>query len=776
MNTGAFDFLSNLRPFSFLPEQDLKQLSSAISEENYEKDAVLSVQGKSEMDNVLIVKSGSLELFYDKGGKRILSGSIKQGEACNGMAILMNAGIAVRTAITGEDTSCYVVPKKTFTDICNRFEPFHDFFVKIYKKLMLDESYSSVMTAGQAYQFLSGVAPFSFLPDDEIEKTASQVFVAHYPKDTVLFAQGQARVEYLYIIQKGAAERYYEEEGNKNLKGVLSEGDMYGGISMLVNDGMSVRTLKLTEKSYFYILPKKNFFDICERHKAFSEYFTDTFGKRMLDRSYAAIVGKSMRARDDTPQFFNQPIESIYTKQPVFCEMDTSIQEAAYVMTRRKCSSIYVRDPDGDFVGIVTDNDLRKKVIAKGYDIEKRVSTIMTSPLSTIPAQSLIFEGLMSMMQENIKHLAVTDPNGKVVGAVTNHDLLIAQGQSPFFLLREISQAETRDEIKDKHSQLPGIIKNLIHSGAKAQNVTRLITTISDAVLKKLISFALDEMEPPPARFVFMIMGSEGRREQTLKTDQDNAILFEDVPKESEEEVRSYFLKFGEKVCTWLDEAGYDFCEGGIMAKNPKWCQPLSVWKEYFSDWIHTAQPEDLLQASIFFDFRGAHGDLELTDQLQEFLLGSLTGFKGFFRHLTENALHFKPPLGFFRNFVVESKGKHRNSFDIKSAMMPIVDFARVYALNNKIEETNTLERLNQLHIRKALNWKDYNEIEQAYSFLMQLRFVRQVTSVVEEGEKPDNYINPKKLSNIEQTMVKEIFKRIEKFQRKLDFDFIGTM
>lgn len=776
MNTEAFDFLSNLKPFSFLQEDDLRQLSSTISEENYEKDTVLSVQGKSEADHVLIVRNGSLDLFYDKEGKRIVSGSIRQGEVCNGMAILMNAGIAVRTIIAGEDTSCYVIPKKTFTDICNQSEPFHDFFVKIYKKLMRDESYSSVMTAGQAYHFLSGVAPFSFLPEYEIEKMASQVLVAHYPKDTIMFVQGQSKVEYLYIIQKGAAERYYEEEGNKNLMGVLSEGDSYGGISMLLNNGIPVRTLKLTEKSYFYILPKKNFLDICERHKVFSEYFTDTFGKRMLDKSYAAIIAKTMRPKDEAPQFFNQPIESIYTKDPVFCNMDVSIQEAASIMSRHKCSSIYVRDPDGDFVGIVSDNDLRNKVIAKGYDIQKRISTIMSSPLSTIPAQALIFEGLMSMMQENIKHLAVTDANGKVVGAVTNHDLLIAQGQSPFFLLREISHAESKDELKDKHSQLPGIIKGLIHSGAKAQNVTKLITTISDAILKKLITFALDETDPPPAKFVFMILGSEGRREQTLKTDQDNAIIFEDVPKESEEEVRAYFLKFGEKVCTWLDEAGYDFCEGGIMAKNPKWCQPLSVWKEHFSGWIHAAQPEDLLQASIFFDFRDAYGDTDLIDNLRSFLFGSLGGFKGFFRHLTENALHFKPPLGFFRSFVVESKGKHRNSFDIKSAMMPIVDFARIHALNNKIGETNTLERLHQLYIKKVLSWQDYNEIEQAYSFMMQLRFVRQVTSVMEEAAKPDNYINPKKLSNIEQTMLKEIFKRIEKFQRKLDFDFIGTM
>ena len=210
------------------------------------------------------------------------------------------------------------------------------------------------------------------------------------------------------------------------------------------------------------------------------------------------------------------------------------------------------------------------------------------------------------------------------------------------------------------------------------------------------------------------------------------------------------------------------------MAKNPQWCQPLSQWKTYFSDWIHAAEAEDLLQASIFFDFRCGFGEDSLIDELRQHLFGSLDGWSGFFRHMTENALNFKPPIGFFRNFVVESKGLHRNAFDIKSAMTPIVDFARVYALKNRIDETNTLERLDQLRIKKIISHQEYDELEKAYSFLMQLRFVRQITAVMDDNKKPDNYINPKKLTHIEQTMLKEIFKRVEKFQSKMNFEFIG--
>jgi CBS domain-containing protein len=210
------------------------------------------------------------------------------------------------------------------------------------------------------------------------------------------------------------------------------------------------------------------------------------------------------------------------------------------------------------------------------------------------------------------------------------------------------------------------------------------------------------------------------------------------------------------------------------MAQNPRWCQPLSQWKQSFSSWIHAAEAEDLLQASIFFDFRLGHGDVGLIEALRTHLSESLQGWAGFFRHLTENALHFKPPIGFFGNFVVESKGEHRNALDLKHAIMPITDFARIYALHHNIEATNTMERLHHLRLKNAISVKEYEELDKAYNFLMQLRFVRQVTAVLDEQAPPDNYINPKKLTAIEQTTLKEIFKRIENFQAKMNFDFIG--
>ncbi len=774
MENEIHGFLSGIPLFANLPEKEVALVAGEIEEKKFPRRTILAVQGRTELDCVYIIKSGTMELFYETDGEKNIKGVLEPGEIFGGVSILMNAGFSVRTVQVVADATVYVLPKKAFLEICTRNKEFYEHFAGRFRKEMSNDSYASIVAAGQALHFLSGLVPFSFLPDEEINRIAESISIINYPQDTVLFVQGQSNLEYLYIIKKGAAERYYEENDEKTLRGVLGEGDMYGGISMLMNKSIAIRTLRLTEDSYFYILPKEIFLDICKKHDAFSDYFTDTFGKRMLDRSYAEIIAGTFRPMEVETEFFSQPVDSIVNRELVYCDHDMPIQAAAAVMSQHNSSSIFIRDAQGDFVGVVTDNDLRNKVTATGYDILSPVSGIMTSPLVSVPSEALIFESMMTMMQKNIKHLAISDANGKVVGVIANRDLLVAQGQSPFFVVREIAQARFVNQIVQVHHQIPQLVQALIHTGAKAQNVTRFLTTVSDAILQKLIAFAIDELGEPPARFVFMILGSEGRKEQTLKTDQDNAIIIEDLPDKAAEKAMVYFRNFSEKVCGWLDEVGYDFCKGEVMAKNPKWCQPLKAWKKYFTQWIHSASPEALLQASIFFDFRGGYGDMELIEELRTDLFESLVGWPGFFRHLAENAMFFTPPIGFFRNFLVESEGEHRDSFDIKAAMQPVVDYARIYALSHRIAETNTLGRLHELLEKKELSAEQYQELDAVYSYLMQQRFVRQVRASLEENGKPDNYINPKKLSRIEQTTLKEIFKRIETFQAKLSFDFTG--
>ncbi len=340
-------------------------------------------------------------------------------------------------------------------------------------------------------------------------------------------------------------------------------------------------------------------------------------------------------------------------------------------------------------------------------------------------------------------------------------------------LIREINQAHSTEEVMGKHSQLPRLIHSMITSGTKIRTVTWLVSAFADAILTRLLDLAIKELGPSPVPFAFLCLGSEGRNEQTLKTDQDNAIVFKDS--EKNEEVQKYFLNLGEKLCIWLDQAGYDLCRGGIMANNPKWCQPLSTWKTYFSQWLHTNEPENLLHATIFFDFRFAYGERSLADELTEHLHHTLPGKVNFYRSMAQSSMNFKPPIGLFGMFKLTSEDDHVNCLDIKKAITPIVDYARIFSLHHGIKEISTQNRIYQLYLKKVLSRQDYNEIEQMYSFLMQMRFMGQIEAVIQEKIPPHNFIDPKRLSTIERKMLKEILINIKDMQAKLCLEFTGS-
>ncbi len=771
--SDCLPFIASIPVFATLSAKTLEHLCHQIGRMTIPAGHTLSVQNETVVDKVHVIESGSLELFFEKNGRKTLRGTLVRGDIFGGISILMNSSISVRTVTASEDATLLYFGRELFLDLCTGSGDFYTFFVRTFHDRMIDESYSSMFETYHASGLPVKKPPFSLLPDEELEKMVADLTEVYYSKGTILFFQDKSKVEYLYIIKNGALERYWEENGEKKLFGVLKRGDTYGGISMLVNKGTAVRTARVAENTNFYILPRKAFISLCDNYPAFSDHFTNAFGRLMLDRSYASIIRKDVGPKAEPSQLFSMRVEDVYHTDLLTCQADNSIQAAAVEMSRHNYSSIFVESPSGELIGIVTDNDIRRKAVASGYDIQKPVADIMSSPLNTISAGAMLSEALLEMMETNIKHLAVKDTRNRVVGVITNGDILSAQEQSPFFMLREISAAAGVKEVAELRRRIPRLIRNMINSGAKSSVITKLITSISDAILGKLIRLALEKHGPAPVEFAFIILGSEGRMEQTLKTDQDNAIIYADVDGVASPSFQPFFLELGESVCTWLDEVGYAFCQGEIMAKNPRWCQPISKWKEYFHSWIRTSTREDLLQSAIFFDFRGAYGSLDLVDDLRLYLFQKLEGWTRFFKELTENALGFRPPLSFFNNFVVETKGRHRNQFNIKNAMTPVVDFARIYALHYNIADTNTQDRLYRLFLEKVLKPDAYHDLDQAYNYLMQHRLLAQINSI-ESGESADNYINPKKLSNIEQTLFRTIFKSIERMQANMKLKFTG--
>ena len=497
---------------------------------------------------------------------------------------------------------------------------------------MQNESKAAAISASQLVHFLCRYPPFSFLPEDELRALTPHISRVAFPADTVVFTQGESQVDGLYVIQSGAAERYFEQNRVKTLLGVIGEGEMFGGISMLVNDMRAVRTLRTVEETVFCKLDHAVFFDVCRRHDAFREFFTDAFGKRMLDRSYAAILAKGAVPRVDSTAFYNQVAYDVCTRSLVSCSGDLPVQRAADMMSRRRCSSIFVRDAAGVIVGIVTDSDLRRKVIAEGRSALIPVSEIMSAPLKTIASTAPVFEALMVMIHQRIKHLAVTDDRQHVVGVLTNRDVLGSQGHSPLVLIRDVAMAASVEAVRQIHLRLPRMVHTLVRAGTPAEHLNRIITAFSDAVLKRVCDMQLRDMEPPPVRFAFLVFGSVGRREQTLATDQDNAIVYEDPTPGAADYVNDYFLRFGSSVCSALDQCGFRFCRAEVMARNPALCRPVSTWKRRFSEWIHAAEAEDLLYSSIFFDFQTGFGHSDLVGELRTHLVGIAGRLVGVFQ------------------------------------------------------------------------------------------------------------------------------------------------
>ena len=620
----------------------------------------------------------------------------------------------------------------------------------------------------------SQIYPFSLLSMQNQKEVTTAFSYEKVKKNTVLLEQEITSVEKVYILSKGRSRYYYELNNTEILTGELNKGDNFGGLSILLNDAISIRSLKILEDSVFITLKSDYFLSLCKANPKFQDYFTNEFGKCMLNKSFAGIISRRIKDKEFNLPFFNRPIRTIFQPNIITCPMETSIENAAIKMSRNNASAILIKKDRRTIQGIVTDADLRKKAIAKHMDMSQPISTIMSSPLISISADSQVFEVFLSMIENDKRHLAVFGQSGDITGIVSEKDLISAQTKSTYLLIKTVKSAKTIQELENIHSKLEKMLLDPIKNGANPEYITRLISSFSDAIIDKILRFSLEKMPPPPCKFVFLTMGSEGREEQTLISDQDNAIVYEDT--DQPEKAKQYFDELAQLICDQLDMAGYRFCDGNNMAKNPKWCQPLSKWKEYFNAWIRTSNPENLLYSSIFFDFRGTWGDLNLADDLKEYLLSSIKNWAGFLRNLTENAVYFKPPLGRFGKFIVETQGEQKGSLDIKLGMMPITDFTRVYALKNGITQTNTLTRLFRLYTRHALTSKEYTNIVKAYNYMMRLRFLRQITTIMDEEKSPDNYINPHNLSALDQTMLKEIFKMIEKLQQNLSVEFTGTV
>jgi PAS domain S-box-containing protein len=462
-----------------------------------------------------------------------------------------------------------------------------------------------------------------------------------------------------------------------------------------------------------------------------------------------------------------QPVSG-YVQPAVRLSQDATLGEAVDRMAKSRSDCLLLTASNGDAMGIITGSDVQKRILGLGLNLDNPAYLIMSSPVVYAAENTSALEALRICESQHINHLVVRNAGLEISGIARAVDLYRGIVRSFGHVEDDIGRAGSAEELKECYHRHRLLLDPLIRGEVPVRYITALTTAFSDTVIRRLIGLAVEETGPPPVAFSFICLGSEGRKEETLLTDQDNAIIYEDVPEENREAVSAYFRQLGEKVCDGLNHVGYAYCVGRVMAKNPQWCQPLSTWTRYFTEWINLPEPKNLLDATIFFDFRNVYGEESFAESLRTAISAAVRQNAVFFYHLAYNACHIRPPHIPGGGLLPE---KSEDAIDLKPALIPLVMFARIYALQQGISYTNTAERLEALRGRQGLGEETAAELLFAYNFLMKLRF-RSQAELAAKGLPLSNVLHYRRLIEPEGQILRRVLASIPEYQNKLKSDF----
>lgn len=627
---------------------------------------------------------------------------------------------------------------------------------------------------------LQKTPPFSLLPESVLQEVSESMQKKTFYKETLAYRQEVTEMQGVDVIMEGEYETFFfDASQDKRCIEVHHSPYCFGGISVVLNRVRALKSVMAKKGTVVYTLPKKEFTELCNAYEEFFHYFTSDFGKKMLDEEFAHFVKTPASFEESyfaADQLYSRKIESIAFKDIVSCTESTPIFEAARIMAKNKVSCLFIRrETDQKIIGYVTDITLRDKVIAECIDPQKAASEVMDNPIVSISSDAYLYEAVLMMFKTKTRYLLV-EKDGDMAGFLSRNRLLSEQAQSPLVFIQSVKQAGNTIELRKKWLQVPDMINQLLGRGVHGEIASQIITTIADTITVKVIENVIRQIGKPPAKFVFMVTGSEGRKEQTLSTDQDNGIIYEDKANEQRETVREYFLDFAKRVSDDLNTIGFVYCKGEFMASNPKWTHSLSHWKRNYEEWINETVPENAMKFSTLFDCRYIYGEESIINELKDFIQEKLqVPNERFFTFIAKNALQYEPPLTFFKRIKTQTIGK-AEVFDIKTAMSPIVDLLRVYALRHHIDSENTGERMKKLQETGVFSKEQYQELHHSYYYLMALRLKNQVYQINTEKKMPDNYIEISRLTKIERVTLIEIFKTISNFQHGIRMKFTGSL
>lgn len=602
-------------------------------------------------------------------------------------------------------------------------------------------------------QFLSQCPPFSALDNVGLDQCLKQLSISYEKAGTELIREGDSASS-VHLIRSGSVEL---RDSENQFLDRLSSGDLYG-----LPSGLFFSKAIVLEDSLIFSLPHSLIDRLSTDNDTFSLFFAGIRDKTLdisTDELDANVAHRDYR--------LNQRVSELMVKSPLCAGKDTSIREAAVQMSKAKVSSILLLDGN-ELCGIMTDRDLRSRVLAQGVDPQEPVSQVMTAQPKTIKATQTVYETQLTMMTANIHHLPVVE-EGKPVGIITLNDFIRAQNSEPIYMIQAIHRASNREGLYQISKQLPELTCKLIRANVRADEIGRIITSITDSVTRQLITLARRSLGEEPCRYAWVVFGSQARQDQMLGSDQDNGLILEDGASPEAEE---YFKSFAAFINEGLDKSGLKYCPGDVMAQNKKWRQTLEVWQQYFVRWIRQPDPKALMHASIFYDIRHVAGDRSLSESLRTLVLEEAQKNTIFQACMSQNALESSPPLGFFKTFVLEKDGNHNAVLDLKHrGTVPIVSLVRLYCLAKGIGEVNTSDRLKALEEANILSVSESSNLRDAHEFIARLRLDGQSDSML-HGEAATNLINPDELSPLLRHQLKSAFSVVAESQRLLKMRF----
>jgi CBS domain-containing protein len=470
---------------------------------------------------------------------------------------------------------------------------------------------------------------------------------------------------------------------------------------------------------------------------------------------------------DDVSLFLN-PVQDFIVRPPVTAGPKTPVQELARQMVTAGVGAVVIIGDDGGPAGIVTDRDLRGKVVAGGHDPSlTRAADIMSTPLVTVGPDAYGFEALLEMTRRGIHHLVVVE-EGRLLGVVSSEDFLRLHSTHPVVLAREIGLAGSVDELAPLGARVTALVRRLVDEGGTAYDVGRIVAELNDRMTQRVLDLATAAgapVGPPPVPFCWLAFGSEARGEQTLRTDQDNGLVYADPTPSEHAGIAAYFARLAAEVNAALVRIGFPECPAQIMASNPQWCQPVRTWTGRFRQWMQESGPEEVLRACIFFDLRPVGGAAELAASLRTVIQTDAPGSRRLLALLARDVVDRSVPLTIFGNLRVARTGPHRDTVDVKGGgALQLTGAARIHALALGLPETNTVDRFRAASARGVYPEAECREITDAHQLLHRLRLAHQL-DCLERGEPPDNRVNAKRLSHADALLLRDALRTVTHVQ-----------